>query len=84
MQLILQVQVKSLKNFSLYKCFAGTTMNLAESRDDAHSGIVLHVLRGPRHQEAVSLHKDPVFYIMMRKKNCATFNEVVANGNSWK
>lgn len=61
MQLILQVQVKSLKNLSLYKCFAGTIMNLAESKDDAHSGAVLH-------QEAASLHKDIVFYNSVTKQ----------------
>lgn len=67
MQLILQVQIKSSKNLSLYKFFARTIMNLAESEDDAHNGTVLHVLRVPRHQEADSLHKDPKFYNLVRK-----------------
>lgn len=44
MQLILQVQVKSLKNLSLFKCFARTIMNLAESKDDAHRGTGLQIL----------------------------------------
>lgn len=62
MQLIRQV--KSLENLSLYKCFARTIMNLAESKDDAHSGTVLHVLRAPRNQV---LHRDTVFYDLGRK-----------------
>lgn len=67
MQLILQVQLRSLKNLSLCKCFGETIMNLAESKDDAHRCTVLHVLRVPRHQEAPSLHRDPVFYNLVRK-----------------
>lgn len=61
------MQVKSLKNLNLYKCFAGTIMDLAESKDDAHNGSVMHVLRAPRHQEVASLHRDTVFYNLVRK-----------------
>lgn len=63
MQLILQVQVKSLKNLNLYM----TIMNLAESKDDALNGSVLHVLRAPGHQEDAFLHRETVLYNLVRK-----------------